>query len=187
LRLVVGITGASGMIYAWRLLEALRHMNIDSCVIMTHPAKEILRHELARKPDEIYSLASEHYNIDDLSSPVASGSQRFDAMVIVPCSMASAAAIASGISKNLLLRVADICLKEGRPLIIVPRETPISAIHLMNLLRLSRAGVAIIPASPAFYHKPQKIQDLVDFIVGRILLRLGLDQDLFKPWKSPLY
>jgi len=174
------------MVYAWRLLEVLRQRKIDSYVIITQPAKEILKHELSREPEEVYSLASEHYDIDDLMSPVASGSQKFDAMVVVPCSMASAGAIASGVSKNLLLRVADICIKEGRPLILVPRETPVSIIHLTNLLRLSRLGVAIIPASPAFYHKPQRIQDLVDFIVGRILIRLGLDQDLFQPWKSPL-
>jgi 4-hydroxy-3-polyprenylbenzoate decarboxylase len=92
--------------------------------------------------------------------------------------------VLKGVSRNLLLRAADICLKEGRPLIIVPRETPFSTIHLSNLLRLSRLGVAIIPASPAFYHKPTKVEDLVDFIVGRILLRLGLNQDLFEPWKG---
>ena len=186
MRLVVGITGASGIIYGKRLLEVLKQRNIVSCVIMTNPAQEILRRELSLEPDDIYRLAGEHYDIDDLTSSIASGSQRFDAMTIVPCSMASASAIANGLSKNLILRVADICLKEGRPLVIVPRETPISTIHLTNLLRLSRAGVSILPASPAFYHKPQNIQDLVDFIVGRILLRLGLDQDLFKPWKNHL-
>ncbi|MGB6681501.1 MAG: UbiX family flavin prenyltransferase, partial [Candidatus Bathyarchaeia archaeon] len=101
-------------------------------------------------------------------------------------SMASVGAIASGNSRNLLLRAADICLKEGRPLIIVTRETPLNSIHLENLLKLSRMGAAIIPASPGFYHKPKTIQDLVDFIVGRILLRLGLKQDLFNPWGKDL-
>ncbi|MBS7622882.1 UbiX family flavin prenyltransferase [Candidatus Bathyarchaeota archaeon] len=185
MRIVVGITGASGMIYAWRLLEVLREKKIESYVIMTHPAQKILRHELSLEPDEVYRLATEHFEVDDLTSPAASGSWIFDAMTIVPCSMASASAIACGLSKNLLLRVADICLKEGRPLIVVPRETPLNTIHLENLLRLSRAGALIIPACPAFYHNPQRIQDLVDFLVGRILQRLGVDHDLFRPWRSP--
>ncbi len=172
------------MAYSWRLLEVLRRRGVEVCVIMTHPAERILKHELAREPHEVYSLATEHYDVDDLTSPVASGSQQFEAMVIVPCSMASAAAIANGISRNLLLRVADICLKEGRRLILVPRETPVSAIHLENLLKLARSGAVIMPASPGFYHKPKDIDEIVDFVVGRILQRLGLDQDLFKPWKG---
>lgn len=172
------------MPYAWRLLEVLRQKNIETHLIMTHPAEKILQHELDKKPRELWRLATAHYDVDDLTSPVASGSQRFDAMVIVPCSMASIAAIAGGDARNLLLRAADICLKEARPLIVVPRETPISTIHLSNLLKLSRLGVAVIPASPAFYHKPTQVGDLVDFVVGRILLRLGLDQDLFEPWKG---
>ena len=172
------------MVYSWRLLEALKKRGVKVSVIMTHPAQEILRYELAKEPDEVYNLVTRHYDIGNLASPIASGSQIFDAMVVVPCSMASAAAIASGISKNLLLRVADICLKEGRQLILVPRETPLSTIHLSNLLRLARSGAVIIPASPGFYHKPSKIDDLVDFIVGRILMQLGLEQDLLKPWKG---
>jgi len=174
------------MVYMWRLLEALKNRGVEVSAIMTHPAEKILRHELAREPDEVYALVSRHYDVDNVTSPIASGSKVFDAMVVVPCSMASAAAIASGISKNLLLRVADICLKEGRQLILVPREAPLSTIHLSNLLRLARSGAVIIPASPGFYHKPSKIDDLVDFIVGRILLRLGLEQDLLKPWKGTL-
>ena len=184
LRIIVGITGASGTIYAWRLLEVLRQKRIDTCVIITHPAEKILQHELEKKPQDVFDLATEHYSVDDLTSPIASGSQIYNAMVIVPCSMASVGAIACGDARNLLLRAADISLKEGRPLIVVPRETPISTIHLENLLKLSRLGVAVIPANPGFYHRPRVIGDLVDFIVGRILLRLGLEQDLFDPWKG---
>jgi 4-hydroxy-3-polyprenylbenzoate decarboxylase len=186
LRIIVGITGASGMIYAWRLLEVLRQKMLDVYVIMTHPAEKILTHELSKKPSEVYALATGHYDIDDLTSPIASGSQNFDAMVIIPCSMASAAAIANGISKNLLLRVADISLKEGRKLILVFRETPLSVIHLTNLLKLARSGAIVMPATPAFYHNPQEIKDLVDFIVGRILQRLGLNQELFEPWRGKI-
>ena len=186
MRIIVGITGASGMIYAWRLLEVLRQKMLDVYVIMTHPAEKILTHELSKKPSEVYALATGHYDIDDLTSPIASGSQNFDAMVIIPCSMASAAAIANGISKNLLLRVADISLKEGRKLILVFRETPLSVIHLTNLLKLARSGAIVMPATPAFYHNPQEIKDLVDFIVGRILQRLGLNQELFEPWRGKI-
>ncbi len=184
--IVVGITGASGVTYAWRFLEVLKERKIDASIIITNPAKDILDLELSKKPEDILSMAKQHYDIDDFSSPLASGSYQFDSMVIVPCSMASLGAIASGNSRNLLLRTADICLKEGRPLIIVTRETPLNSIHLENLLKLSRMGAAIIPASPGFYHKPKTIQDLVDFIVGRILLRLGLKQDLFSPWGKDL-
>ncbi|MGQ9542692.1 MAG: UbiX family flavin prenyltransferase [Candidatus Bathyarchaeia archaeon] len=184
--MIVGITGASGMAYAWRLLEVLRQKMLEVYVIMTRPAEKILAHELAKEPDEVYALATGHYDIEDLTSPLASGSQNFDAMVVVPCSMASVAAIANGLSKNLLLRVADISLKEGRKLIIVPRETPFSIIHLTNLLKLARSGAIVMPAAPAFYHNPKNIGDLVDFIVGRIIQRLGLNHELFKPWKGKI-
>ena len=186
LHIVVGITGASGAIYAWRFLEVLKERGIEVSIIITNPAQEIFELELSKKPADILRMAKQHYDINDFSSPLASGSYQFDAMVIVPCSMASVGAIASGNSRNLLLRTADICLKEGRPLIIVTRETPLNSIHLENLLKLSRMGAAIIPASPGFYHNPKTIQDLVDFIVGRILLRLGLKQDLFNPWGKDL-
>lgn len=186
LHIVVGITGASGVTYAWRFLEVLKDKEIDVSTIITNQARDILDLELSKKPEDILSMTKYHYEMYDFSSPLASGSYKFDAMVIVPCSMASVGAIASGNSRNLLLRAADICLKEGRPLIIVTRETPLNSIHLENLLKLSRMGAAIIPASPGFYHKPKTIQDLVDFIVGRILLRLGLKQDLFNPWGKDL-
>jgi 4-hydroxy-3-polyprenylbenzoate decarboxylase len=118
LHIVVGITGASGIIYAWRFLEVLKEREIDVSIIITNQARDIIDLELSKKPEDILSMAKHHYDIDDFSSPLASGSYKFDAMVIVPCSMASVGAIASGNSRNLLLRAADICLKEGRPLII---------------------------------------------------------------------
>jgi 4-hydroxy-3-polyprenylbenzoate decarboxylase len=184
LRLVVGITGASGAVYSWRLLQELNRRKVETLAIMTRNAEKILKCELGKTPEDIYGLATEHYDIDDLTASVASGSQPFDGMIVVPCSMGSVAAIAGGVSRNLLLRVAEVCIKEGRPLILVPRESPVSVIHLENLLKLSRAGVIIMPACPGFYHRPKTIEALVDFMVGRILVRLGFEQDLFEPWRG---
>ncbi|HEU0264237.1 MAG TPA: UbiX family flavin prenyltransferase, partial [Geobacterales bacterium] len=125
-----------------------------------------------------------YYDEGNLFAPIASGSAAADAMVVVPCSMGSVARIAAGISGTLLERAADVMLKEQRPLILVPRETPLSQIHLENLLRLSRAGARIVPAMPAFYHHPSSMDELVNFMVGKILDQLGIEQLLFPPWQG---
>ena len=126
-----------------------------------------------------------YYGGDDFFAPVASGSSAPDAMVVCPCSMGSLGRIAAGLSSSLLERVADVMLKEGRPLLLVPRETPLSAIHLENMLKLARLGVRIVPPMPAFYHHPQSLDDLVDFVVGKVLDQLGVEHRLFKRWGAP--
>ncbi len=184
MKLVIAITGASGAIYPLRLLKFLKEKDIETFLIISRPAEEIIHHELRIDKKDLERYASESYDIDDLSAPLSSGSQIFDAMIIIPCSMNTVSAIATGNSNNLIRRTADVALKEGRKLILVTRETPINAIHLENLLKLSRLNVTILPACPAFYHKPKNVDELVDFIIGRVLSQLGIEHNIYEPWKG---
>jgi len=181
LRLIVAITGASGVVYGKRLLEVLKE-NHEVHLIISKASEKLVEYELETTKRQLEELANHVYNEDDFSSPLASGSFITDTMIIIPCSMKTLAGIAHGYSENLILRAADVTLKENRKLILVPRETPLSSVHLRNLLELSMQGVVIIPAMPAFYHKPNTIEDLVDFVVGKVMDSLGLDHELFKRW-----
>ena len=185
MRLIVAITGASGVIYGKRFLEALKEKNVETHLIISKAGEKMLQYELGVARKDLERLASHVYDEDLLTAPIASGSFITDGMAIIPCSMKTVAGIAHGYSENLILRAADVTLKEKRKLIIVPRETPLNAIHLRNLLELAMQGVAVIPAMPAFYHKPEKIEDLVDFIVGKVLDTLGIEHNLFKRWSAP--
>ncbi len=182
--LIVGITGASGVIYGVRLLETLKQRNVD-VYLSVSPAAEInLRLETGMTIKKLMKLATETYDVNDLAAPIASGSFSVGGMVIVPCSTKTLAAVANGTSDNLITRAADVSLKERRPLILVPRETPLNQIHLHNMLTLARAGATVLPASPAFYHKPETISQLVDHVVGKILDVLGIEHSLFKRWQG---
>lgn len=187
-KIVVGITGASGSIYAIRLIEELLKRDIITHIICTDTGKKVMKYETGV---DIEMWAEQHQNqndrliiedINNLFAGVASGSYKFDAAVILPCSMGTLAEISSGIAKNLLCRVADVAMKEKRKLIIVPRETPFNAIHLENMLKLSTLGVTILPAMPGFYHKPQSMEDLIDFVVGKVLDSLDIENNLFTKW-----
>lgn len=178
---VVGITGASGAVYGIRLLETLRG---KTTVVVSKEGLAIARDELGMSPDEIYALADAHHDNDDLFSPLASGSVRFDAMVIAPCSVSTMSKIACGIADNLVTRAASVALKERRKLVVVVRETPLSAIHLANMERLAAAGAVVMPACPAFYPKPKRVEDMVDFVVGRVLDVLGVENDLYLHWRG---
>lgn len=175
MKVIVAITGASGVVYGVRLLEALKKQGIATECILSRAAGLILKHEDVETPRGCYGE-------EELDAPLASGSHSFDAMVIAPCSMKTLAAIAGGYSSNLITRCADVAIKEKRKLVLVPRETPLSPIHLENMLKLARMGVLILPAMPAFYPRPEKIRDMVDFIVGRILDSLGIDNELYRRW-----
>ena len=181
-KILVGVTGASGSLYALRLLEALQAYNLEVHLVISESGKLVVNHEIPDGITKLTKLAHHVYQIDDIAAAVASGSYGIDSMVILPCSMGTLGAIANGLSHNLLTRAADVILKEQRKLVLVPRETPFSTIHLENLLTLSRMGAVILPAAPGFYHHPQTITDLLNFIVGRILDHLKIPQGLVKQW-----
>jgi len=189
----LGITGASGAPYAARLVDSLAAADCEIGVCASAAGVEVLATELYGEPrlprDEVLARFTERagtavtvFDPHDYSAPYASGSARVDGYVVCPCSMATAGTIATGGEANLVHRAAGVALKEGRKLVLVPRETPLSTIHLENLLKLRQAGAVILFAAPGFYHGAETIDDLVDFIVGRCLAQLGLEQSLVKPW-----
>ncbi len=186
----MGITGASGSIYGIRLIEELLKMENEVHIIISHSGKRVLKYEtnytmeLLENNFKKFKGIYKFQDIDDLFASTASGSFKTDGMVILPCSVATLGEIANGMSKNLLGRSADVCLKERRKLIIVPRETPLNAIHLKNMISLSEAGAVILPAMPGFYHRPETIDDMIDFIVGKVMDSLGVENDLFKRWSK---
>jgi 4-hydroxy-3-polyprenylbenzoate decarboxylase len=197
--LVVALTGASGVRYGLRLLEVVHGAGIDLTIAVSKggarvleieegvridpgkpDAASLVRTRKARGAPTVKTLA-----LDDIAAAVCSGTHAVDGMVVVPCSMGTLSRIASGNSANVIERAADVMLKEGRPLVLVPREAPLSRIHLENMLRAHDAGAAIVPASPGFYHRPETIDDLVDQVVTKALDRLGLRLDLIPRWKTP--
>jgi len=189
----VGITGASGAIYGVRLVQELLRAGHTVHLIITEAGWQVFHDELGWETDDRQALLQEKlqqnlpgelhdWGLRDFNCPAASGSYRCDGMIIVPCSMGTLSGIAHGASGNLLERVADVMLKEGRRLVIVPRETPLNAIHLENMLKLSRLGVKILPAMPGFYQKPQTMDDLIHFVVGKALDALDMPHTLFRRW-----
>lgn len=189
-RYFVGLTGASGHRYAQGLVRALAAAGHDVDIAVTAAGVKVLRHELSidagpageRLGACLEAFAGrEHaprlraFRADAIEAPPSSGTALTGGVILCPCSMGTLARVAAGFSSNLVERAADVALKEGRPLVVVPRETPLSALHLLNLLRLARLGAAILPAMPGFYHRPQTIDDLVDHVVGKILDRLGVE------------
>jgi 4-hydroxy-3-polyprenylbenzoate decarboxylase len=184
MEIVVGISGASGVQYGIRLLEALKAKGCTTHLIITDSARKIIEIETSSPPREVEGLATHVYAPKDFSAPVASGSHLFDALVVIPCSMGTLSGIACGSSDTLITRCADVCLKEKRRLILVPRETPLSLIQLRNMVAASEAGAVILPACPAFYSQPKSLAELVDVLVGRVLDLLGLENDLYNRWEG---
>lgn len=186
----LAMTGASGAPYAVRLLRALNEADVPVGLVISRTGWRLLAEELGIANEAELRAASGPwrrvvlYGDDDRGATPASGSAPSRGMVVCPCSMGTLASIAQGTTRSLIERAADVALKERRPLILVPRETPYSAIHLENMLRLTNAGATILPASPGFYHRPERIDELVDFIVGRILQHLGIDHTLGPQWKA---
>ena len=181
--IIVGISGASGAILARRTVDELLDRELPTIVVCSNGGRMVWQDELGVSFNETLSQWREHprftsYSVGDLRAPIASGTFPTSGMVVVPCSMNSVAALAHGLSNNLLLRAADVCLKEKRRLVLVPRETPLHAIHLENLLTLSRLGVTILPPEPAFYLQPQSVDDIARFVVERVLVALGVEDEL---------
>ncbi len=183
--ILVAITGASGMIYVLYLLKILNRLNQNVHLIMSEHGLKVANIELTRDNiKEINTIAQEQFNPSDISAPPASGSTSYKAMVILPCSMGSLAAIANGITLNLIHRAADCFLKEKRPLIVSPRETPLNKIHLQNMLRLQEAGATIFPAMPAYYMCPKSIEELAEQFASRIVSQLGFNVPWIQTWKD---
>jgi 4-hydroxy-3-polyprenylbenzoate decarboxylase len=194
----VGVTGASGSIYALRTIAALLDLGCQLDIVFSEYGRRLLMDELGEdvKVDRLSERLVERYGASvqrgrfvvhsnrDMGAALASGSHRCDAMVIVPCSMKTLAGVAHGLSRSLIERAADVMLKERRRLVLVPRETPMSLPQLRNMVAAAEAGAVILPAMPAFYQQPKTIDDLADFIAGRILNALGFEQQLFTPWKG---
>lgn len=194
----VAYTGASGLCYGLRLVECLLTAKVEVWLMISQAARLVAKQELGLtlplQPRAVERLLAERWRLTagrlrvfacaDWNAPLASGSNPPDAYVICPCTMSTLAKVAGGLADDLISRAADVALKERRPLVLVPRETPLSAIHLANMLRLSRAGAVILPPNPGFYQRPQEIGDLVDFVVGRILDQIGVRHDLAVRWGS---
>jgi len=180
--LIVGISGASGVIYGVRLLQALEALPIETHLVMTRTAEVALAHETDFKVEDVRRLADVAFRIDDLAAAISSGSYRTIGMIVAPCSMRSLGEIAHGITSNLLTRAADVVLKERRRLVLVARETPLHAIHLRNMTTLAEMGAIIAPPVPAFYNRPKTLDDVVDHTVGRLLDLFDLDTGKVKRW-----
>lgn len=193
----VAITGASGVIYGVRLIQKLLELGTCVNVVISDSGKVVLEDEMGINAGKIHRLFKEsfyglfedtkrlnYYEVSDMRAPIASGSYKVECMVVAPCTMSSVAAIAGGISKNLIERAADVMLKESRPLIIVPRETPLSTVHLKNMLFLSQCGVKILPAMPGFYNKPLSVDDMINFVVGKTMDLMGIDNSLYRRWQD---
>ena len=182
-RLIIGISGASGVIYGVRLLQALKPLPVETHLVMTRTAEVTLAHETRMKVADVRRLADVAYPIGDLAAAISSGSFRTMGMIVAPCSMRSLGEIAHGISSTLLTRAADVVLKEHRRLVLVARETPIHAIHLRNMTTLAEMGAVIAPPVPAFYNKPKSLDDIVNHTVGRVLDLFDLDIGTVKRWE----
>ena len=182
-RMIIGLTGASGSIYALTLINALAAMDWQVELIMSPTGEKVLAYETGIERAALPENVHIHENTN-LFSPLASGSYRTHGMVVIPCSMNTLGLMATGTGDHLLARAAQVALKERRPLVVVPREMPYNIIHLENMLRLARAGATIMPASPGFYHHPEKIQDLIDHVAGRVLDQFGIEHTLYQRWSG---
>lgn len=182
MRIIVGVTGASGGVYALCLLRELAKRGHEVHAVVSEYGWKVLAHECGAGEGDIRPLVRALHPVENLAAPIASGSFRADVMAVVPCSMRTLGAIASGLAGNLLCRAADVMLKERKNLVLAVRESPLSAVHLENMLKLARLGVGIVPASPGFYHNPRTIDDLTAFMTGRILDSMGVPNDCFARW-----
>ncbi|MFQ5711184.1 MAG: UbiX family flavin prenyltransferase [Candidatus Geothermarchaeales archaeon] len=186
MNLVVGMTGATGVVLGIRLLEVLsKHPEVQTHLVMSKWAKKMVEMEGDVSLGRVRGLAKHWYDNEDLMAPITSGTFPTGGMVIIPCSTNTLAAVANGLSNDLITRAASVTLKEGRRLVLVVRETPLSAIHLRNMLRIARAGATVLPPVLTFYYKPKTIDDIVDHIVGRVLEVFEIEHDLYPRWVGP--
>ena len=181
-RLIIGMTGSTGAIFGVRFLEALRQTDIESHLVISKWAQRTIEHETRHTVEQVRALATVVHSQSDMGASISSGSFITEGMVVIPCSMRTLAGIANGYGEHLVHRAADVILKERRPLVLVARETPLSQVHLENMLKLARMGVVMLPPMPAFYNHPQTVDDIVDHIVARVLDQFGIAAPFAKRW-----
>lgn len=185
MKLIVAITGASGVIYGIRLLEILtKNKTVETHLVISEFGEQNIRYETIWKVEEVKSLADFCYDVRALGAPLSSGSFQTDGMIIAPCSVKTMSALANSYAENLILRAGDVTLKEGRKLVLLVRETPLHLGHLRNMEKLSEIGAIIMPPVPAFYYRPRTIEDIIDHTIGKILDILGIEHDLFPRWSG---
>src|SRR5215471_10537042 len=182
MNLIVAITGSSGVIYGIKMLECLKDLKIKTHLVLSEWGQKNIELETEKSVEYVKGLATACYDIKNMAAPISSGSFKTDGMSIVPCSMKTLSSIANGYDDNLISRAASVCIKESRKLVIVPRETPLSRIHLQNMSKLADIGVIVLPAMPGFYHRPKSIDDLVTHIAGKILDQFDIDHNVFRRW-----
>ena len=181
-RIILAMTGASGAIYGLKAIDALKHLNYEIHFIISQIGAQVIAQETTFSAQDIHEKVNYIYQPEDLSARIASGSYPTEGMLIVPCSIKTLSGIANSYSENLIQRAADVCLKEGHPLLLAVRETPLHAGHLRMMAQAAASGAIIYPLAPAFYNRPQSIDALVNATVGRMLARLGIENELYKPW-----
>ncbi len=185
MRIIIGITGASGVLLGVNMLKALAHCpGCETHLVMTDGAKTTLEYETDLSVQDVVSMADYCYDINNLAAPISSGSFKTDGMVIVPCSMKTLSGVVAGYTDNLLIRAADVCVKEKRRVILVPRETPLSSIHLRNMLQAANDGYMLVPPMLTFYNRPDTIQDMINHLIGKIMAAFNLDFNAFVPWEG---
>lgn len=183
-KIIVGVTGATGVIYALRLLKVLREFSVETHLVVTKPAEMTIAYELAGDRDAIRQAADVVYAINDFGAAISSGSFKTNGMIIIPCTVRTLAEVATGVTTNLLTRAADVCLKERRRVVLAVRETPLHAGHLRNMLAVTEMGAIVAPPVPAFYNRPQKLDDIVDHTVGRLLDLFDIETNLYNSWNG---
>ncbi len=182
--LIVAITGSSGVIYGIKMLECLKDLKIQTHLVLSEWGQKNIEIETEKSVEYVKGLATACYDSKNMAAPISSGSFKTDGMTIVPCSMKTLSSIANGYDDNLISRAASVCIKESRKLVLVPRETPLSKIHIENMRILVNAGVTILPATPGFYQKPKTIDDMIFHIVGKVLDQFSISHNLFRRWSG---
>jgi len=183
-KIILAITGASGSLYAVQFLKLIQPLDVDVHAIISDAGRLVLQHEMGLTPDDLQQYLVEWHDAADFTAPMSSGSSRFDAMLVLPCTMGSLAAIANGIAENLIHRAADVMLKERKPLLLAVRETPLNRIHLENLLKVHDAGAIICPPMPSFYHHPESLEEMAVFFAGRLAEIIGIEISGLKRWRG---
>ncbi|WGI18162.1 UbiX family flavin prenyltransferase [Methanonatronarchaeum sp. AMET-Sl] len=185
IRLILGLTGASGIRYGTRLLEVSRDLDsIELHLVVSDAGEKLIKIESDYDVESVLGMADYSYGYNEMDAPIASGSYKTDGMCVVPSSTKTLSSIAGGVTDNLITRAADVCLKENRNLVLVTRETPLNLIHLENMARVCKAGATVLPACPGFYSEPETIEDMVDFVVGRVLDQFNIEHSLYRRWSG---